>query len=104
MEKMKTFLGQSLVPTLLTLLTIRFIAIGGNFGEALALLVIGAIFCYEKFVDKVSDNKYSQFTKDIDDLKGAVNAVRVSQGLKRVDNSPPPKITDNTDAQKKRYF
>jgi hypothetical protein len=120
MEKIKNFFRDSLVSILLTSLTIRFITVGGNVGEAIALTALGAVFCYQHFMHKRGEDRYQEvkteledrhqdIKRELDDLKGAINAARVAQGLKRdhniIKSADNIAVANTNDSQKtKRYF
>lgn len=100
MNKIQAFLSavKNNIPELIFLaFSARLIMIGANIGEAIALVSFVGIYGFFKFLDKAKVTRDAEIQKQIDDLKNAIQSVKMAQGLRKTNES-------QANNPNKRYF
>ena len=99
MNKIQAFFSliKKNIPELIFLaFSIRLISVGATLGEALALISFVGIYGFLKFLEKSKMEDQQKITAELENLKNAIQSVKMAQGLKKQHES---QTTPN-----KRYF
>lgn len=67
-----------------TSLVVRMLICGSNIGESVALAAMGGVFCFLVYLENKNEAPINeQVKKDIEELRSAVNALKVEKAFRR---------------------